>query len=98
MYISFIMLILEYADIVWVNCSGYEKDGIENLIVSGATKSCFYIKRSEETKSTYRYHKHRVITISKWSKITRPYSQILLIPPKNQDRSDKNLRTALTYT
>ena len=44
MYITFIRPILKYADVIWDNCSQYEKDELEKIqteaatIASGATK------------------------------------------------------------
>lgn len=101
MYFSFIRSILEYADIVWDNFTGYEKDEIEKIqteagrIVTGATKSCSAARLAVETKwerLSYRRYNHRIILFFKMiNKMTPPYSQIL-VSSRYQDRSDRNLR------
>ena len=46
MYFSFIRPLLEYADVVWDNCTDYEVEELEKIhreaarIVTGATRSC----------------------------------------------------------
>ena len=65
MYITFIRPLLEYADIVWDNCSIELKNGIEAVqheaarIVTGATKLCSIYRLME------RRRKHRLILFFK---------------------------------
>ncbi|XP_053377080.1 ferroxidase HEPHL1-like [Mercenaria mercenaria] len=48
-YLSFIRPILEYADVIWNNCTGYEKEQLDKIenecarIVTGATKLMPYV-------------------------------------------------------
>ena len=69
-YISFIRPLLEYADVVWDNCTQYEANELEQIqneaarIVTGATKLVSIQSRLSETgweSLTSRREKHKLI-------------------------------------
>ena len=80
-YISFIRPLLEYSDVVWDNCTNYEKEEIERIqyeaarIVSGCTKlvsiSDLLLEINWETL-TERRRKHKLILFFKMIKGISP--------------------------
>ena len=87
-YISFIRPILEYADVVWTNCTKYEEDELEKnqieaaRIVIGSTKlvsiSNLYEETGWETLSARR-KQHRLTLFYKMIyNLTLPYFFVLI--------------------
>ena len=73
-YFSFIRPIMEYADVIWDNCSQYEKDDLQKIqnettrIVTGCTKLCSIINLQLETgweSLCERRRKHKLILFFK---------------------------------
>ena len=105
-YFSFIRPILEYADIIWDNCTQYEKNEPEKIqieaamIVTGATRSCSNKTILEEagwdSLETRRY-KHRLITFHKMVHQTAPQYLQNLVPPSVHRVSQRNLRSQIIY-
>lgn len=100
MYTTFVRPIVEYADIVWDNCSNMLKNEIESIqneaarIVTGATKLCNIHKiltdLKWETLATRRKH-HRLIQFYKMqNNLTPPYLSNLI--PSNAATNTYNLR------
>ena len=101
-YFSFIRPILEYADIVWDNCTQYEKNELEKIqieaamIVTGATRSCSNKKILEEAgwdSLETRREKHRLITFHKMVHQNSPSYLYTLVPPSVHQVSQRNLRS-----
>ena len=101
-YFSFIRPILEYADIVWGNCTQNEKKNeLEKIqieaamIVTGATRSCSNRKILEEAgwdSLETRREKHRLITFHKMVHQNSPSYLYTLVPPSVHQVSQRNLR------
>ncbi|MEW8247643.1 MAG: reverse transcriptase family protein, partial [Candidatus Thiodiazotropha endolucinida] len=102
-YISFIRPILEYADVVWTNCTKYEEDELEKIqieaarIVIGSTKlvsiSNLYEETGWETLSARR-KQHRLTLFYKMIyNLTPPYLSSF-VPPLVGDISRYNLRNS----
>ena len=101
-YFSFIRPCLEYADVVWDNCTESEKQEIEQIqyeaayIVTGATRSCSKSKLLEETgweSLAHRRYKHRLITFYKMINKEVPPYLYSLVPPSVHQVSQRNLRS-----
>ena len=101
-YFSFIRPILEYADIVWDNCTQYEKNELEKIqieaamIVTGTTRSCSNEKILEEAgwdSLETRREKHRLITFHKMVHQNSPSYLYTLVPPSVHQVSQRNLRS-----
>ena len=89
MYITFIRPLLEYADIVWDNCSIELKNGIEAVqheaarIVTGATKLCSIDRPMTDLNwdtLAERRRKHRLILFFKMKNGISPEYLTHLIP------------------
>ncbi len=103
MYFIFIRPILEYADIVWDNCTQHEKDELEKIqleaarIVTGATKlvslDLLYKETGWEKLSTRR-RKHKLVTFYKMYNNMSPAYLSSLVPTAVGDNSRYNLRNA----
>ena len=103
-YISFVRPLLEYSDVVWDNCTNYEKDDIEKIqneaarIVSGCTKlvsiSELFLETGWETL-TDRRRKHKLILFFKMIKGISPDFLCNLIPQSVGETSQYNLRNSL---
>ena len=93
-YIAFIRPILEYADIIWDNCSQYEKDELEKIqteaarIAAGATKlislSNLYKEIFWETLQQRR-HNHKLILFYKMVNNLAPLSLLFSLPALFRD-------------
>ena len=96
-YFSFIRPVLEYADVVWDNCTQYEANELEKIqieaarIVTGSTKlvsiDALYTENGWETLESRR-NKHKVTLFYKINYLTT------LIPPLVGSTSTYNLRNA----
>lgn len=94
-YISFIRPILEYADVVWSNCSKFELDQLDSIqnecarIASGATKlisiESLHKEISWETLSDRRYQ-HRLILFYKMKSNLTPDYLSSLVPASGDTR------------
>ncbi len=89
MYFIYIRPILEYADVVWDNCTLYEKEELEKIqleaarIVCGATKLVSLDLLYKETgweKLSSRRRKHKLITFYKMYKHLSPAYLCELVP------------------
>ena len=109
--ISFIRPDLEYADIVWDNCTQY--DSIEKIqteaarIVTGATRlvSIEFLCRETGWEPLYkRRYKHKMYQFYKTNNDLTPKYLILLVPSTVENtstynlRGSKNLKTVFTIT
>ena len=101
-YFSFIRPCLEYADVVWDNCTNTEKHEIEKIqheaafIVTGATRSCPKSKLLEETgweSLDHRRYKHRLTTFHKMIYKETPSYLHSLVPQSVHQVSQRNLRS-----
>ena len=101
-YFTFIRPILEYADVVWDNCTQYEKNDLEKIqieaamIVTGATRSCSNANILEEAgweSLESRRYKHRLITFYKMVNNNVPEYLHTLVPPSVHQVSQRNLRS-----
>ncbi len=101
MYISLIRPLLEYADVVWINCTLELKHQLESVqieaarIVSGATKLCNIDKLYHELKwetLENRRNKHKLVLFYKMKNHLTPQYLSDLIPQQTQFRY--NLRNA----
>ena len=102
-YLTFISPILEYADVVWDNCTNYEKQELDNLqaeaarIVTGATKlvslHVLFDKVNWEPLEARRMI-HRILLLYKmFNNLSQEYLSSL-IPPTVNKISRYNLRNA----
>ncbi len=101
-YLSFIRPLLEYADIVWDNCTQYEKDAVEKIqieaarITSGATRlvsiDSLYTEICWETLE-HRRHSHKLNIFYKMKNGISPTSLIDIVPPEI-DTSRYNFRNS----
>ncbi|MCG8113032.1 MAG: reverse transcriptase domain-containing protein [Candidatus Thiodiazotropha taylori] len=106
-YISFIRPLLEYADVVWDNCTQYEVNELEKIqneaarIVTGATKLVSIdALRSEtgwETLSSRR-KKHKLQMFFKMKNGLAPNYLSSLVPPSVGNTSAYQLRNALNIS
>ena len=102
-YITFIRPLLEYADIIWDNCSDQEKKDLEKLqteaarIATGATKLVSIEKLYDEVcweRLETRRWKHKLVLFHKMYHTLAPQYLSTLVPPLVQDISRYNLRNA----
>ncbi len=101
-YLSFIRPLLEYADIVWDNCTQYEKDAVEKIqieaarITSGATRlvsiDSLYTEICWETLE-HRRHSHKLNIFYKMKNGISPTYLIDIVPPEI-DTSRYNFRNS----
>ena len=105
-YISFIRPILEYADIVWDNCTQYEIDLIEKIqieaarIVTGATRlvSIELLYRETGWEPLYkRRYKHKMYQFYKMNNDLTPAYLTTLVPPTVEYASAYNLRGSQNF-
>ena len=102
-YISFIRPILEYADVIWDNCSQQEKHELEKIqteaarIETGSTKLVsvqkLYEKVCWERLETRRW-KHKLVLFHKMYYNVTPQYLSSLVPTLVQNDSHYNLRNA----
>ena len=102
-YTSFIRPILEYADVVWDNCTQYEKQELEKVqheaarIVSGCTRlvsiRLLYNEVGWESLETRRT-KHKLVLFFKMSKGFCPHYLSQLAPQSVGERSSRVLRNS----
>lgn len=105
-YTSFIRPLLEYADVVWSNCTIEESNMLEAVqveaarIILGVTKLCninkMYGDLGWESLSNRR-EKHRLILFYKMKNNLTPAFLSDLVPEQVQDSSHYNLRNADDY-
>ena len=102
-YITFIRPLLEYADIIWDNCSDQEKKDLEKIqtvaarIATGATKLVSIEKLYDEVcweRLETRRWKHKLVLFHKMYHNLAPQYLSTLVPPLVQDISRYNLRNA----
>ena len=102
-YIAFIRPLLEYADVIWDNCSQYEKDDLEKIqieaarIATGATKLISLNNLYKETcwdKLQKRRDDHKLTLFYKMHNNLTPYYISSLIPQQVEAISQYNLRNA----
>lgn len=89
-YLSFIRPLLEYADVVWDNCSQYEVNELEKIqyeaarIVTGATRlvsiNSLFIETGWESLSSRR-KKHKLLLFYKMKNNLSPDYLSVLVPP-----------------
>ena len=100
-YISFIRPLLEYADVVWDNCTQYEANELEQIqneaarIVTGATKLVSIQSLLSETgweSLTSRREKHKLILYYKMQNGLTPDFLSSLVPPTVGSTTTYNLR------
>ena len=100
-YTSFIRPILEYADVIWDNCSHQEKQELEKIqteaarIATGATKPVSIQKLYEEVcweRLETRRWKHKLVLFHKMVYNITPQYLSNLVPPLVQNVSRYNLR------
>ena len=105
-YTCFIRPLLEYADIVWSNCTIEEGNALESVqteaarIILGVTKLCNITKMYDdlnwERLETRRRH-HRLILFYKMKNGLSPNFLSTLIPQQVTESSSYNLRNAQDY-
>ena len=92
-YLTFIRPVLEYADVVWGNCTNYEKQELDKIqteaarIVTGATKLVSLHALYEEVNwdpLETRRRKHRLLLLYKMFNNLSPEYLSSLIPPYYQ--------------
>ena len=105
-YISFIRPILEYADIVWDNCTQYEIDLIEKIqieaarVVTGPTRlvSIELLYRETGWEPLYkRRYKHKMYQFYKMNNDLTPAYLTTLVPPTVEYASAYNLRGSQNF-
>ena len=102
-YFSFIRHLLEYADVVWDNCTQYEVDELEKIqieaarIVTGATKlvsiDSLYTETGWETLSCRRLN-HKLLLCFKMKSGLCPTYLSSLVPPSVGNNTVYSLRNA----
>ena len=102
-YLSFIRPLLEYADVVWDNCTQYEVDELEKIqieaarIVTGATKlvsiDSLYTETGWETLSSRRLN-HKLLLFFKMKSGLCPTYLSSLVPPSVGNNTVYSLRNA----
>ena len=105
-YFSFIRPVLEYADVVWDNCTKYEEDELEKIqleaarIVTGTTKLVsidnLYSETGWETLKSRR-KQHKLILFYKMVNNLTPIYLSSLLPPQVGNMSRCNLRNQDKY-
>ena len=105
-YFSFIRPVLEYADVVWDNCTKYEEDELEKIqleaarIVTGTTKLVsidnLYSETGWETLKSRR-KQHKLIVFYKMVNNLTPIYLSSLLPPQVGNISRYNLRNQDKY-
>ena len=102
-YLTFIRPILEYADVVWDNCTNFEKQELDKIqteaarIVTGATKLVSLHALFDEVNwepLEARRMKHRLLLLYKMFNKLSPEYLSSLIPPTVNNISKCNLRNA----
>ena len=102
-YISFIRPVLEYADVIWDNCTQQEKQDLEKVqmeaarIAKGTTKLVSLQKLYEEIgweTLEARRKKHKLVLFYKMLYNLSPLYLSYLVPPQVQNVSRYNLRNA----
>ena len=102
-YIVFIRPLLEYADVLWDNCTQAEKQELEKIqleaarIATGATKLVSIQKLSDEIgweELDSRRKKHKLVLFYKMVNNIAPLYLSSLVPPIVQSVSHYNLRNA----
>ena len=102
-YIAFIRPLLEYADVIWDNCSQYEKDDLEKIqieaarIATGTTKLISLNNLYKEIcwdKLKKRRDDHKLTHFYKMNNNLTPYYLSSLIPQQVEVISQYNLRNA----
>ena len=102
-YFSFIIPLLEYTDVIWDNCTYYEKLELDKIqseaarIVSGATKLVSVHTLYEEIgweSLGKRRRKHKPLLVYKMFNNISPLYLCSLIPPTVDTQSSYNLRNA----
>ena len=93
-YFSFIRPLLEYADVVWDNCTQYEVDELEKIqieaarIVTGATKlvstDSLYTETGWETLSSRRLNHKLLLFFKMKSGVTVYLAPLDSLPPGGQ--------------
>ena len=104
-YTSFISPILEYADVVWDNCTQYEINALEKMqieatrIATGTTKLVSLDKLYRETgweTLEERSKKHKLCLFNKMSNNLSPKYLSSLVPPSIETTTSYTLRDAAT--
>ena len=102
-YFSFIRTLLEYADVIWDDCTYYEKLELDKMqseaarIVPGATKLVSLHALYEEVgweSLVKRRRKHKLLLLYKMLNNLSPLYLFSLIPPTVDTQSSYNLRNA----
>ena len=102
-YISFIRPVLEYADVIWDNCTQQEKQDLEKIqieaarIATGTTKLVSLQKLYEEIgweTLEARRKKHELVLFYEMFYNLSPLYLAYLVPPQVQNVSRYNLRNA----
>ena len=102
-YFTFIRPILEYADVVWNNCTQYEVNELEKIqneaarIVTGATKLVSIDSLSHETgweTLLNRRQKHKLLLFYKMQNNLSPDYLSSLVPPTIGDTTNYPLRNS----
>ncbi len=105
-YISFIRPILEYADVLFDNCTRHEKDELEKLqyeaarIVTGTTKLVSIQKLMDEVgweTLEIRRRKHKLVLFFKMTTHLTPEYLSSLVPPTVDAASRYSLRNASNF-
>ena len=100
-YFTFIRPLLEYADVIWGNCTNSDKLDLDKIqyeaarIVTGATKLISINDLLVETKwetLASRRRKHRLVLVYKMINGHTPEYLNNLVPPRNSELSSYNLR------
>lgn len=103
MYTSFIRPALEYADVIWDNCTRYEEQDLEKIqieaarIVTGATKLVSFEALYRETgwvTLKARRRKHKLTLFYKMRNRISPFYLSSLVPADVGDTVNYNLRNA----
>ena len=103
MYVSFIRPILEYANVIWDNCTAYEKDDLEKIqieaarIVTGCTKLVslrdLYNETKWDTLDTRRTNQ-KLLLMYKMSNNSTPEYMSSLVPRLVNETTRYSLRNA----
>ena len=105
-YFTFVRPILEYSDIIWDNCTQYEKDELDKMqleaarIVSGTTKlvssASLYMELGWESLSSRR-RKHKLVMFYKMINGLCPDYLAEMVPESVSQISSYNLRNSDDY-
>ena len=107
MYVSFIRPLLEYADVVWDNCSNALKNDVEAVqieaarICTGATKFCNIQKILQDLKwesLAERRKKHRLILFYKMTNSLTPSYLSTILPQNEPTYNLRNMRSVPSRT